>query len=339
MKDFFKSWGLLIGALAIGLLAFFTATTYLDNREASLRDSILGRAGEIRPVVVATQDLAAGDQIGGDNMAIAEVASDHLSSAAVTPEEFEQFAGQILKVPLSQGEPLLAHSTEGQLIERFSDLLNQGERAVTIEVNTLSSNAGLLAVGDFVDIFLNGAFNGASEDSLVPLFQRVKVLAVDRHPLLTREQEYRSQGFFEEEDAFEYSSVTLSLGSDDANDLAFASSLGDVVFLLRNSKDQRRVNFDLVDPKSLLSGSSSSTREFAYFSNRGATLVPMVPASGQRTGTNNSQLYALLSGMSTEEGLQSVLPKQDEFQESEAPPAGEPAAGETEAGPNSDSSE
>jgi len=71
----------------------------------------------------------------------------------------------------------------------------------------------------------------------------------------------------------------------------------------------------------------------------------MVPASGQRTGTNNSQLYAfrksvpILSGMSTEEGLQSVLPKQDEFQESEAPPAGEPAAGETEAGPNSDSSE
>lgn len=283
MKDFLKSWGLLIGALGIGLLAFFTATAYLNNKEANIRDSILGRAGEVKAVVVATRDLAVGDVVGGDNMAIAEVASDHLSTSVITPDTFDNYNGQILRVPLSQGEPLLSHSVQGQLIERFSDLIDEGERAITIEVNTLTSNAGLLAVGDFVDIFLQGEFDGSSEDSLVPLFERIKVLAVDRHPLLTKEQEYRSQDFFEEEEGLDYSSVTLSLGSDNANDLAFAASLGELVFLLRNSKDTRRANYDLVDPKSLFSSSNNPSNEFAYFSNQGAAMMPKSPTSSEQS--------------------------------------------------------
>lgn len=323
MKDFLKSWGLLIGALVIGLLAFFAATVYLDNREASMRDSILGRAGEVKSVVVATQNLAAGDVIGGDNMAIAEVGADHISAAVITPEVFDDYNGQILKVPLSAGEPLLAHSVQGQLIERFSDLIEEGERAVTIEVNTLTSNAGLLAVGDFVDIFLKGEFNNSSEASLVPLFERIRVLAVDRHPLLTKEQEYRSQDFFEEEEGLDYSSVTLALGSDNANDLAFASSQGDVVFLLRNAKDERRVNYDLVDPKSLFSSSNSSADEFVYFSNQGSAVVFKVPTSekkytrAQNVFAHNQRSVPIISTSSISANLNQSSPEKvsDEIKE------------------------
>lgn len=272
MNQFFKTWGLLIAALVVGGIAFFVASIYLSNRESYLRDSILGGVTQKREVVVATGEIAAGEQISSQNMAVAEVAVDHLSAAAISPADFDSYDGAILKVPMSAGEPLLVHSVEGLLIDRFSELIEEGDRAVTIEVNTLTSNAGLLSVGDFVDIFVSGTFDSesaGSQESLLPLFQRVRVLAVDRYPLLTKEQLFRSQSLLDEESDFDYSTVTLELAGEQANRLAYAASIGEIVFLLRNSKDQLLAGFEAMTPEKLLSGQHQSAGGYTYFSQQG----------------------------------------------------------------------
>ncbi|RBP51381.1 Flp pilus assembly protein CpaB [Arenicella xantha] len=275
MRDFLKSWGMLLVALVVGVLAFFTATSYLSDAEENIKRSLAGIDGETIDVVVASVDIAPGDAVSSQNLAVAQLSTANLSGAVVTPDMFDGVDGSLLKVPMSRGEPLLEHFLEGVLIERFSELLEDGQRAVTIEVDTLTSNAGLLSVGDHVDIFLSGPFaesetdgDGAksNEEVLVPLYQRIKVVAVDRHPLLTREQDYRRQDYLNDDEAFDYTSVTLALHADNADNLAFASSLGEIVFLLRPSNDTEMRNWSTVDRATVLENSSGTQKKsYAFF--------------------------------------------------------------------------
>jgi len=258
MNDFFRSWGLLLIAVFLGVLAFFFTNVYLSNKEQSLRDSILGgKAAEV-DVVVATVDILPGTVIDSRNMAIAPVESRHLSNAAVKPGEFKDIEGQVLKYAMSRGEPLLSYAVDGLAIERFSDLIEEGERAVTIEVNSITSNSGLLVVGDYVDIAVSGQFrkpNGTEpEEAYVPLFQKIKVLAVDRNPLLSKDQDFRYDlvdGQDENSNRINYDTVTLSLDDEDSNLLAFASEVGEIVFFLRNSKDAGTTVPDIVTAASI----------------------------------------------------------------------------------------
>ncbi len=276
MKDFLKSWGLLLAALLVGALAFFAATRYLSDAEENIKRSLAGSGGEMVDIVVANMDLPAGTTVSAENLAVAQVSAMNLSAAVITPDVFEEVDGSLLKFPMSSGEPLLSHFLEGVLIERFSELLENGERAVTLEVDDLSSNAGLLSVGDRVDIFLSGAFaesEDGDEEVLVPLFQNIKVLSVDRNPLLTKEREFRAQNYLNDEDVFDYSSVTLALKADDADNLAFAASRGEIVFLLRSTEDNQMRNWSVVDTASVIeSNSSVPKRNYTFFgrSNRDA---------------------------------------------------------------------
>jgi len=243
MGKFLKSWGVLLAAIVIGVVTYFLADRYLLDREQSIRDSLLNSKSTTTVVVVATVDLAVGDPISSANMAQANMPAKHVSKNAVLPQDFSKFQGHVLKVPMSRGEPLLTHFLDGALIDRFSDLIKVGERAVTIDVDTISSNAQKLVIGDYVDVVLSANLpspNGGEgrQRAFLPLFQRVKILAVDRHPLLSKEQDFRTQGVLVPDNEFlNYSTVTMSLDEEDANLLAFASGIGDIRFLLRNAED------------------------------------------------------------------------------------------------------
>lgn len=271
MKSFFQSWGLLLIALVLGVIAFFITSVYLNNKEQSIREQILGGKTEKTQAVVATKDLGPGETVGSANMAIALVEAEHLSQFAVSPAEFEKYEGQVLKIPLSRGEPLLTHSVVGDEIDRFSELIEPGNRAVTIEVDSLSSNSGLLVVGDFVDIVVSGEFKTAvsedTTDAYLPLFQKIKVLAIDRDPLQSLEQEYRhdlAQNVKNPENRIDHDAVTLAIDQNDANLLAFAAEVGEIKFFLRNSEDEGVEVPDVVTNSSFNIDSQDNTMTGTY---------------------------------------------------------------------------
>lgn len=284
MKNFFKSWGLLLVAVLVAALAFYVTQNYLANTEENIRLSYEGKSDSMVDVVVASVDTEPGMAIDSSNMAIAQLDSNHLSGSAVMPDQFGELEGSILTVGMKQGEPLLQSFLQGRFIERFSDLLKVGERPVTLAVDTFSSNAGLITVGDRVDVFLRGevSINEESsgveqnnEESMISLFQNIRVLAVDQKPLLTKEQPFYKQNFLTEDvDQFEYSSVTLAMKADDADNLAFSASLGEIIFLLRNDKDDEIQNWTPVDRREVVSKNSKDS--LSYFSFYGKNGVKQV---------------------------------------------------------------
>ncbi|WMS87249.1 Flp pilus assembly protein CpaB [Pleionea litopenaei] len=264
-----KSWGILAFAIAIAAVAFWLTTTYLSQKESNLRNQIENEQGEMVPVVVASTDVKPGDVLSGQNMAVAEVPAEFVSGSAVSPQDFGLFEGQVVRHYMTPGEPLLNHYVAGLGIERFSDLLDSGERAVTLEIDNLNSVAGMILPGDFVDIMLvaddesNSLDPNAMVRNLKPLLQKVRILAVDALSLVSKEQDFVT--FNNGADSLSYSSVTVGVSFDDAAKLILARDVGDIVFMLRNKEDINLLKADLVTKQDLMGAGSGASQTYKFF--------------------------------------------------------------------------
>lgn len=234
LKDM-TGWILLVGALIVGALAFFLVRGYLSSQEEQIKLDLLSRQGETGRVVVASTNLVPGSVISKSNMAVGELPAQHISSRAVRPADFKRVKGRVLTRPMNSGEPLLADYIAGLIVERFSDLLAKGERAVSLEVATLETHSGMLLPGDFVDLFVLLKAKGDSERRLLPVLERVKVLAAGQQPLRTADQTYERL----QEGEARYSQITVGVPLADAERLVLARDAGDMVYLLRNAGDKR----------------------------------------------------------------------------------------------------
>lgn len=278
------SWGLLASALVLGGLAFLAANWYLRQQQEALEQELLGQQGAKRAVVVATMPLAAGETLGGHNMAIAEIASVNLSERAVSPDDFSYYDGQVLRTPMSQGEPLLDHFVAGFGAERFSDLLVEGERAVTIAIDEIKSQDNMLVYGDRVDLLLlmePESRSGGEQDKqkLAPLVENVRVLAIGRRALVSRDADFAPATDDPEADA-SYSTLTVGVPMQDASRLLLARDLGEIVVALRNRKDESPLRSDLLTGDGLLSRSGGEG-SYLFYSNgltEGGALKPAVQA-------------------------------------------------------------
>lgn len=275
-KNFIKSWGLLLVALVISGLAFWLAINYLTAKEGSLREEILSEKKQKIRVIVASIDLMPGDVISLETMALAFVDNENLSTFVVGPENFASIEGSIIRYPMSAGEPLLSHAVAGEGIERFSDLLDINERAITLEIDSLNSAAGMLVAGDFVDLmFLIEAGDDSSVDenkNLRPLLQNVRILAVDAFSLRSKKQDFVIVGNNAE---MQYSYVTVGVNFDDASKLVLARDIGEIVFMLRNKADDNFHDNEMITQLDL-GGVSSIENSYQFFSSNTSPVAPQL---------------------------------------------------------------
>ncbi|WP_041523877.1 Flp pilus assembly protein CpaB [Gilvimarinus agarilyticus] len=235
-----KSWVLLIVAVVVAILAFWLSTRYLQNKETAIRSQIQGQVGSSVKVVVASAPLRAGDVLGATNMAVAEVSSEFLSPAVITPDRFSLVDGKVLSFPMASGEPLLTHYLGDDSVSRFSELLNSGERAVSFEIDNINAVSGMVLPGDFIDIALitrdSEVEESAMDDQLlVPLLDKVRVLSVDAISLVSRDDD-----FFRHDNSsavLDYGTVTVAVTYKNAGLLTLARKKGDLTVFLRNSAD------------------------------------------------------------------------------------------------------
>lgn len=231
-----KTWIVLGVALAIGGLAAFAATRYLNNQVAAMEAR--GR-GKTTLVVVAKVDLARGVKLDNQNVAMRSVPNEYAHSVAIAPGDFPRIDGQALAYPLKAGEMVLWGLMETQKAPTFSARLENGRRAMTVPVDEINSISGLLEPGDMIDLIATIDQGGAKRT--FPLLQRVHVLATGQRLLEDAAGENR-----------QYSTVTIDTTPAQAQNLILARDIGKLTALLRNPRDEQSIGAEVGDLAALL---------------------------------------------------------------------------------------
>ena len=219
----------------LGVVASILAYVYLEREETKLRDKVhTEQTKDLVPVVVAKFPLAAGTAIGDNNMAIRQVPKDYVYPDTVLPGNFDKLQGQALIKPLAQGQPLLlSYLAEGGAAG-LADKVKDGRRAVSINVDEVSSFNGLLMPGDRIDLMLSSRGNGGT--MVVPLLQGVKVIATGSQYAPIQNAQPGGDKF-----GLRYATVTLDVTPEEAERVVLARDAGTLTAVLRGRGDDTAV--------------------------------------------------------------------------------------------------
>jgi pilus assembly protein CpaB len=228
VPQFNRSWLMLVGAVALGGVALVLSHKVLNDHMAQL-DAEERAAHTMVKVVVAGRDLTRGEPITADRFAIREVPIEYAHAAAVRPDHFQRYIGARLASNLKKGESLLDVHLES-LTQVFSATLENGNRALTTEVDEVNSISGMLRPADHIDLLATARGTGKDAQELTfELLSNVQVLATGQ---VTRKRD--------DNQAHTYTTITLSVSPQDAQRIIVAKSSGKLTAVLRNPDDARR---------------------------------------------------------------------------------------------------
>ncbi len=222
-------------ALICATAASFLARSWM-NEQTAVRHVMVAMPQETMPpatspIVVAARNLEPGEKLSSDMLRTVAWPNDaRLNGAFENPALLAQ-PGQERTVltAITANEPVmepkLYKAGQGSLASNLGGSMN----AVTIRVNEVAGVAGFVQSGDRVDVFMTaGGKSGeggtpvAEQPSVVVLLRNVRVLATDQ----TTERKGQ---------AAPAKAVTLEVGTQDAQKLILASTIGELSLALRRA--------------------------------------------------------------------------------------------------------
>ena len=213
-------------AVVFGLLAVFIAQSWLSNQAAmqARNQNGIERTTPDKTIVVAAQPLRYGAELSA-----AMLKEVSWSGDAVPAGAFHKIADvlksgrRIVLASIEPNEPLLSLKITGPgQRATLSSLVRDGMKAVTIRVNDVEGVGGFVLPGDHVDVVLTRNKSGTAPTSEVVL-QNTRVLAVDQ---LADDRATK---------ATVSKSVTLEVGTVDAQKVWLAAAVGNLSLLLRKA--------------------------------------------------------------------------------------------------------
>jgi pilus assembly protein CpaB len=233
-----EPWAILAGlAVFAGAAAFWGTQHYLQASAAAVRERWEKRY-ELRTVLVAARDLAAGHRLEIRDFARREMPAGFLPSQALPAAAASSADGRRLLASLRAGDPVLRSSVEVEAAPALAERLPAGTRAVTVPVDEVSSQAGLVRPGDHVDLMLAEEREAGAGRCVVvrSLLESLHVLATGR---ATREAGNVRPGIpgapanYDES----YSTITLDVTPQQAQQLAVGLRMGELIPMLRGAAD------------------------------------------------------------------------------------------------------
>jgi len=216
-------------AVLLGIAASFLAVHYVNNQVAE-RTHVT--PPETRQVVVPVRDLEKGATLSQDDIAVRDVPVDFVPADALTPDNYQTYVGQVLRSPLVHGSPI-GSSAIDLVTDHFSNIIDPGHVAYSIQVDQTNSVSGLIVPGDRIDILLL-TDEGSKNELIRPLLGNVLVLATGQQAKGVRSVDDGNSS---------YSNITLELDPRDAQRMGMALKLGELRVMLRNADSQEP--FDL----------------------------------------------------------------------------------------------
>jgi pilus assembly protein CpaB len=222
----------LLVAIVFGGLAAFLSREFLQGLATAPEPQKRGT------VVVATQALEFGANLTGDNLREIEWPGEPLEGTFTTINDLLKDGRRLTLVSMQRNEPILVSKVTGpNQRATLSTLIDEGMRAVSVNVDEVRGVAGFILPGDRVDVVLTRgerAQNGDAGPVADVLLQNVKVLAIDQVANERTDKPSVAKA------------VTLELNIQQSQKVILAQGVGKLSLVLRqagetNSADARRV--------------------------------------------------------------------------------------------------
>lgn len=187
------------------------------------------------PVVLAKHDLKAGTVLSAEDLALAywpAVPEHTFAEASLLP-------GQVLRFDLKKAQPVL----QSFLAQGLATHLQEGERAVTVAIDTISGAGQRIQPGDWVDVFF--MFNNSAEVERTQarlLLPKVRVLAYGRQSVSGEQADEDGAASRKPEPARH---AMLAVPLEQVNAVLLAARSGNLQFVLRSPEDVLMPDEDL----------------------------------------------------------------------------------------------
>jgi pilus assembly protein CpaB len=226
LPRFNRNWLMLGGAITLGVFATYLSHKVIQQHMAAI-DAQAEHAKRMVSVVVPKQNMPRGAIIQPSMWAVRKIPASFAHSDYIDPDHFGEYVGKKLAAPLGAGEALLPVYLEST-VAAFSSTLEDGNRALTTEVDEVNSISGMLRPSDHIDLMVTAHGSGATQtDSTFALLTNVTVLA-------TGQVTHAGDGGGKQRT---YTTITLSVSPTDAERIVVAKNSGRLTAVLRNPDD------------------------------------------------------------------------------------------------------
>lgn len=248
----------LIIAIACGIWAVLLLNSYLNNKQAEMRESLLKEVQQklqaVKPqsqtsiVLVAGRDIPLQVPITPKDLLMSEIPVEYIQPGAVT--SLDEAIGKIASLPIAAGEQILKSKLlpPGKFGKSLSEITPAGKRAVSVSVDNMASIATLIRPGDYVDVLALIAMPDTTQAAgakspaprLISLFQNVEVLAVGGE--ITPPSQSSETAKKEQTKIISAGTgiVTLALSPQEAALLSFVQENGKIKLSLRSLEDTKK---------------------------------------------------------------------------------------------------
>lgn len=240
---------LVLGMVALlgGLLAAALGRHYLHLRARQIEIEAAQRYA-MTPVVVAKRDLATGEQLDPDSLAVRPMPTAYLPGDSVAADDAATLLGRQLSSQLKRGEAVQLSMLQ-PLLMSLSRTLPAGVRALTVAVDDLNAHSGLLRAGDRVDVYLVERDGARS---------RIGLLQENLHVLATGSRTATPSLTDGGNESRDFATVTLQVDDSQVQRLVLARQAGELSFVLRAVGDESPAPRQLLDSHLLLTPGTRS---------------------------------------------------------------------------------
>ncbi len=226
-------------AILLGVVSVYLVHSYIQSK--------IGQKVTTVTVAAARGQIGAGTKLGLEMLTKRELPESALPPGYVAGDTMSQLLGRELQYPARAGDPILWSMLRAE-IERISDTIPDGKRAVTFSVSSVGSVSHQIRPGDMVDIYctistpkgevkvegftvIGEAGKELQNIETMILLTKVKVMSTDFRT------NRRATAGYQEADMFGYGSLTVLASPEEAEVLIFTQSFAQLSCTLRPPKD------------------------------------------------------------------------------------------------------
>ncbi|TQF00550.1 MAG: Flp pilus assembly protein CpaB [Spiribacter salinus] len=237
MQPAIRGFLLLAGAGVAGTLGVVLGDRQLERRTAEI-EAALQSEHATQPAIVASRDLAAGDRLESGNVSLREIPLTYLPTASLVEADWSSYADAELRESVAAGRPITPSQLRRDESVRLAELLETGDRAISLPLMGASSLSGFLYPADRIDLMLTYRDEGSRRT--VPLLNDIPVLAVGSDLLETTQATAVSDR-----------DITLAVSPIEAATITQAQAMGEIAVALRGELDDLPVDDFLIDAQHL----------------------------------------------------------------------------------------